>query len=272
MQIGDQFEQRQGQETIPSNSLEFSCELENHQLVILLNLNDLKRNLVETADEVGIDPAAVTAFFKKLHIAFVTETEFVDQQSGRETKDPGSQRIRRKNNSYATVNPNPDGTVDLVFFTDQLSTILDQRQNHPHFEVPANIPEEAKVFFMLDALNTIWKHERQHLLQLLVPEKASAIQEYLDKKAKFEKLNQLVVADSLLVAAGLFLVNALQHEQLFIPALSFFTFLALTQTGKNWYLNYLYRNSEFEIDAFSQMNKPESITSPFSATLEPKFA
>lgn len=174
-----------------------------------VNPNDLRRDFVDAAAEQGIDISWAWEFSLSINFAFQNFSELPEQY--RDKIIPLWAKVVRKLNDtpraplLGMIFPNEKGNEAGCFI--DIGAIVKHTSRggiYPGFKMPREISEEARRAAVSQALNMVWLHERQHLIQTCQPD-------FVGKRAKGAARSARAWAMALAGIMGYGLVIASSH-------------------------------------------------------------
>ncbi len=279
------------------NIWEIGIPLANETIVVRLELDQLRKDFYIAAinQNVNEQTAKLVADQMTLHIG----REAINQRLSEENQINGSifsQKINIISGvSYSSDIQNlelffdPEKIIKLFFKKKQFNSRVKFSQKHnfyldfeslhslintgsantPRSHWPKDIPVRYRQILIQQLLDAMWRHERQHLIQQLKPEKRKNMENEMNKNLKIQKLVRAAFVGGI---AGMFLTlfkfDFLNH---FRQSISIFlsAFVSGSYLVSNYANRQLALNSQHELEAYSLVSeKSHRESSPFTVIIE----
>jgi hypothetical protein len=219
----------------------------------------LRNNLIAEAIKQGIAEATAKEYAANSQFSFQTSGEFFANRARAETSAFKSLRhqalsVLRHNDVYGMVDKKGDGKFACTISVETVAKGVKKRYRHSS--------QEVRDVALVQEIDAIWRHERQHLIQYMSPEK----RQQMKRTILLHKLGLLAGAGGLGASVvGLNLLPDIsastKEDLLLLSVTSAYGLIANTV--------YRARMSPPEREAYAKM-KPEHYTrnSPFQITFE----
>lgn len=236
---------------------------------IQVNHEDLRRDVVAEAIKQGVPEQIAGAFARNINFDIEPVADYMSKILSPLDK------VRFKIGTSLGITRNTMGAVDTRS-KDQPRCFLDvpvmvkfcdDNGNIPFIKIPKSAPLEAYQLALKMLLNSIWDHERQHLIQVMDPQR----KENMNKQISRNNFKTTIYTGvSLTFAAGSIAVNLLtaysRENALF--SLMLIGLSGITMTAGRFDRDRSYRHSDHEREAYRTMKYDDKLPSPFQVSFE----
>lgn len=179
-----------------------------------VSLNDLRRDFIDAAVEQGVDEGWAWRFSLFIDFTFQNYGEFLKQCRAKNISLPA--KAKRKLDDMLRL-PSlgavlSDEREEIGCFLDigEIVKHVSEGKAYPGFKIPKKISEEARRAAVSQALNRVWRHERQHLIRACQPD---VFKKDLKKAAHYARARAIAFT-GYAIGGGLMLVSLRVPEKL----------------------------------------------------------
>lgn len=249
---------------VHKGELEFASDFGDERITVSTDENTLKRSIISAAIQQGIDREAAERSTANTKISMGTWQEYV-------SKDPDIHMFLKPfvklEGPIAMVRQRKDGSTDCHINIDQIIKLVKSGKSVGTFKIPKKLPREARQLVLIQVVDKVWEHERQHLVQMMREEDRVR----MDKDAKTIQKLQKVALGTIAIATPL----TAYAMQLNTSEGYLFTLIGRgaiigTSSLVMGAAHLKTHHSPYEKEAYHAMDKEHRFPSPFSLTFENK--
>lgn len=158
-----------------------------------INADDLRRDFISQATQQGIKEPDALVFASKTRFYIGKFSDFLEKRykqdhSVKKLMDLLTAKLREPLNPVAGVWKENDGSIGCFIDAPMVVDTVNRGGSVPNFSIPKEIPDEVKEMALIQALHSVWTHEKQHLIQLATPKVSEVIEKSLRRSALIAKI------------------------------------------------------------------------------------
>lgn len=245
---------------------------------IQFSFENLRRDTVREAVEQGVSQSDATAFMEKVNFFVESQNSYLGRKFSRKDK------IRMKLAKTLKTFPDLLGAVDIENLNrpecflniEKIVNITNSSERiQPNVKIPTDAPLEAREAALKLTIDSVWRHERQHLIQLMGSEKRKIMEDELartSRKISRVRKTALALGSS---GASLGIISQFFPEtrelELLPPASLLLVGLGyLTIAGGMQIRDSAYMGSEHEKESYDKQGEDSNRPTPISLSFESK--
>lgn len=203
------FEQQFNNDIVPENkTFRDTFTFGREYAHVDISADDLRKDFISQATQQGIEESEASAFASKTRFYIGKYSDYLEK---RHKQDPSikklidlwTTKLRSPLNPIAGVWKEDDGSIGCYIDVPKVVDYVNRGESVPNFRIPKEIPVEVKEMALVQALHSVWTHERQHLIQQVQPK----VSEVIDKSVKRSALLTKVALTALGGGTGLYLAT-----------------------------------------------------------------
>lgn len=246
-------------ETIGDN-LEFKSNFAGKRVTVFTTEKDLRDNVVlaASAQDIMCERANESLFRTRFSLGI-----WKDYISGVSELPRFSKLLLNLCEApIAFVRPRKDGYLDCHIYIDQVIRLVQSGKSVGNFKVPKGLPEEARQIALVQAIDKVWNHERQHIIQRMDDKNKKA----MDRDSKIvQRVTNIAlgtIATATPITAYCMQIKTPESSLLVLIGAGSIITSGLIVIGVQHYKHFSY----YEKEAYQAMKRDDKIPSPFLVT------
>ncbi|MBI4058426.1 hypothetical protein HY408_01530 [Candidatus Gottesmanbacteria bacterium] len=205
------FEQQYDKDIVPEDKIfEDTFSFGKEYVHVGISADDLRRDLISQATQQGIEESKASAFASRTRFYIGKLPDYLEKRYKQDPSikkfiDLWTTKLREPLNLIGAVWKEDDGSIGCFIDVPKVVDYVNRGESVPNFRIPKEIPDEVKEMALVQALHSVWTHERQHLIQLAQPK----VSEVKDKSLKRSALRTKIALATLSSGTGLCLATVI---------------------------------------------------------------